>query len=206
MWHAEHQKACPHAETIDKEVLEKCGSLFSLPLSTVAWVAPLQNEIAPKSLKSKTKLGQQFTSGVVSKRVSAESLQKFCFKLCRNLQKICSIAPGKGTEILQRSLRKFRRILRKFLCNDPFPNNPISELLTWYEKCPEHPRKSLSLVQLPPVQFQHFARPVSVRDRKAHKLFQHELLAPPPKSPILGPLKKVDVPHFLGKNAKRGPT
>ena len=45
---------------------------------------------------------------------SAESSRKLRF-----------IAPGKGAEIL----RKFRGNLRKFFCDDPFPNDPISELL-----------------------------------------------------------------------------
>ena len=43
-------------------------------------------------------------------------------------------------------------------------------------------------------------------DRKTHKLFQHKLFGPRPKHPILGPRKKVDVPRFLGKDAKKGPT
>ena len=42
--------------------------------------------------------------------------------------------------------------------------------------------------------------------KKTHKLFQHKLFVLHPKHPILGPQKKVDVPHFLGKDAKRGPT
>ena len=43
-----------------------------------------------------------------------------------------------------------------------------------------------------------------LRDRKStSKLFQHELFAPHPKRPVLGPQKKVCAPHFLGKNAKR---
>ena len=44
------------------------------------------------------------------------------------------------------------------------------------------------------------------RDRKAHKLFQHELFGPRPKHPYFGRPEKVYVPHFLGKNAKKGPT
>ena len=35
-----------------------------------------------------------------------------------------------------------------------------------------------------------------------HQLFQHKLFGPHPKRPILGPQKKVYVPHFLGKNAR----
>ena len=41
---------------------------------------------------------------------------------------------------------------------------------------------------------------------KAHQLFQHKLFAPHPKHPFLGPQKRVYVPHFLGKDAKKGPT
>ena len=39
------------------------------------------------------------------------------------------------------------------------------------------------------------------RDQKAHKLF-----GPHPEHPIWAPNKKVDVPHLLGKDAKKGPT
>ena len=41
---------------------------------------------------------------------------------------------------------------------------------------------------------------------KAHKLLQHKLFGPHPKHPIFGPQRKVYVPHFLGKDAKKGPT
>ena len=54
----------------------------------------------------------------------------FLRKLCGKFAEICKemhlIAPGKGAEIL----RKFRGNLRKIFCNDPFPNDPISELLS----------------------------------------------------------------------------
>ena len=40
-----------------------------------------------------------------------------------NLQKVCFITSGKGVEILQ----KARGNLWEILCNDPFPNDPISE-------------------------------------------------------------------------------
>ena len=46
---------------------------------------------------------------------------------------------------------------------------------------------------------------VSEGTEKAHKLFQHKLFGPHPKPSILAPQKKVYVPHFLGKNAKRDP-
>ena len=39
-----------------------------------------------------------------------------------------------------------------------------------------------------------------------HKLFQPKLFALTLKRPILGPQKKGVVPHFLGKNAKKGST
>ena len=45
-------------------------------------------------------------------------------KLCGNLH---FIAPGNSAEIL----RKARGNLRNIFCNDPFPNDPISELLKW---------------------------------------------------------------------------
>ena len=38
---------------------------------------------------------------------------------------------------------------------------------------------------------------------KTHKRFQHKLLAPT-QTPDFGPRKKV--PHFLGKDAPKGPT
>ena len=50
------------------------------------------------------------------------------------------------------------------------------------------------------------ARPL-LRDGKTHKRFQHKLFAPHPNCTIVGPPEtKVYVPHFLGKNAKKGPT
>ena len=45
-----------------------------------------------------------------------------------------------------------------------------------------------------------------LRTEKAHKLFQHKLLPPTQNTPFWTPRKKVYVPHFLGKNAKKGPT
>ena len=65
--------------------------------------------------------------GVVSEGVFAESLRKFCGNSAESSRKIRFIAPRKGVE----SLRKFRGNLRKMFCNDPFPNNPISELLSF---------------------------------------------------------------------------
>ena len=38
---------------------------------------------------------------------------------------------------------------------------------------------------------------------KAHKRFQRRLFGPHAKPSILGPQKKVYVPHFLGKNEKK---
>ena len=54
-------------------------------------------------------------------------LRKVCGNSAESLRKLRFIAPGKGAEIL----RKFRGNLRKIFCNDPFPNDPISELLRW---------------------------------------------------------------------------
>ena len=45
-----------------------------------------------------------------------------------------------------------------------------------------------------------------VVESKAHKLFQDRLFGPHPKHPILGPPERVYVPHFLGNDAKKGPT
>ena len=67
---------------------------------------------------------QQLTYGVVSEGFFAESLRKFCGKFAENYvllrqeraRKFC----GKFAEI--------RGNLRKIFCNDPFPNDPISEL------------------------------------------------------------------------------
>ena len=52
-------------------------------------------------------------------------LRKVCGNSAESSRKLRFIAPGKGAEIL----RKFRGNLRKMFCNDPFPNDPISELL-----------------------------------------------------------------------------
>ena len=52
---------------------------------------------------------------------SAENLRKFAKNTFYCVRKGC----GNSAE----SLRKFRGNLRKIFCNDPFPNDPISELL-----------------------------------------------------------------------------
>ena len=67
-------------------------------------------------------LSQQLAYGVVSEGCF---WQKVCGNSAESSWKLCFIAPGKGAEILQ----KFRRDLQKISCNDPFPNDPISELL-----------------------------------------------------------------------------
>ena len=56
-------------------------------------------------------------------------LRKVYGNSAENSRKIRFIAPGKDAEILRKVLRKFRGNLRKIFCNDPFPNDPISELL-----------------------------------------------------------------------------
>ena len=57
------------------------------------------------------------------------SLRRVFAEVCGNSaessRKLRFVVPGKGAE----SLRKFRGILRKIFCNDPFPNDPISKLL-----------------------------------------------------------------------------
>ena len=59
--------------------------------------------------------------GSLAKGFFAES----CGNSAESSQKLRFIAPGKGAEIP----RKVRGNLRKILCNDLFPNDPISELL-----------------------------------------------------------------------------
>ena len=68
---------------------------------------------------------QQLTYGVVSEGVFAESLRKFCGKFAETRFYCARKGCGNSAE----SLRKFRGNLRKIFCNDPFPNDPISELL-----------------------------------------------------------------------------
>ena len=64
---------------------------------------------------------QRLTYGVVSEGLFAESLRKFAKNTCYCVRKGC----GYSAE----SWRKFRGNLRKNVCNDPFPNDPISALL-----------------------------------------------------------------------------
>ena len=79
---------------------------------------------------------QQFTYGVVSEGVFAESLLKFCGKFAKIYAKITKkkrnvlMRQEKGAKFCGK-LRKFRGNLRNFFCNDPFPNDPISELLVF---------------------------------------------------------------------------
>ena len=62
---------------------------------------------------------QQFTYGVVSEGVVAESLRKFC----GNLQEIRFIASGKGAEILRKVCGNFVEIAENFL-QWPLPERP----------------------------------------------------------------------------------
>ena len=55
-------------------------------------------------------------------------LRKVCGNSAESSRKLRFVAPGKGAE----SLRKFRGNLRKIFCNDPFPNDPISKLLSFH--------------------------------------------------------------------------
>ena len=70
---------------------------------------------------------QQLTYGVVSEGFFAESLRKFC----GNSRKLRGIASGKGAEILRKVCGNFAKIFGKFSAMTPFPNDPISELLTF---------------------------------------------------------------------------
>ena len=48
--------------------------------------------------------------------------------------------------------------------------------------------------------------PSFIRARKKHINFFNINFVAPAQNPNLGPLEKLYVPHFLGKNAKKGPT
>ena len=65
-------------------------------------------------------------------------LRKVCGNFAESSRKLRFIAPGKGAGIL----RKFRGNLRKIFWNDPFPNDPISELLSFAESLSEGLRVS----------------------------------------------------------------
>ena len=60
-------------------------------------------------------------------------LRKVCGNSAENLRKSKTriTAPGKSAEIPQKECGDFAESLRKVFCNDPFPNDPISELLTF---------------------------------------------------------------------------
>ena len=90
--------------------------------------------IPEKLLNLPGKLNQQFTYGVVSEGVFAESSRKFCGKfaeICNNKKKrlLRQERLRKFCRNSAESLQKLRGNLRKVFCNDPFPNDPISELL-----------------------------------------------------------------------------
>ena len=76
--------------------------------------------------------------GRVTKSVSSSlvgSLAKGFFaevlrKVCGNLRETRSYSVRKGCGNSAESLRKFRGKLQTNFCNDPFPNHPISELLS----------------------------------------------------------------------------
>ena len=53
---------------------------------------------------------QQFTYGVVSEGVFAESLRKFCGKVAEICKEMRFIAPGKGAEILREVCGNFAEI------------------------------------------------------------------------------------------------
>ena len=68
--------------------------------------------------------------GSLAKVFFAEGLQSFCgnSKTLRRFAKIRFIALGKGAEILQKVVEISWKFAEVFF-NDPFPNDPISELL-----------------------------------------------------------------------------
>ena len=98
--------------------------LFPPPPSAQFWPEGIFRERGARGCVFflKAPANQQFTYGVVSKGVFAESLRKFCGKFAEICKEMSVIAPGKGAEIL----RKFRGNVRNIFCNDPFPNDPIS--------------------------------------------------------------------------------
>ena len=66
-------------------------------------------------------MSQQFTYGVVSEGFLVEILRK----MCGNVHK-CGLL---RQERVRNFHRNFAEILEKIFCNEPFPNDPISELL-----------------------------------------------------------------------------
>ena len=79
-------------------------------------------------------------------------------KVCRNLWKIRFIASGKGAEFCGRGN------LRKFFCTDPFPNDPISVLLSLL------PKKNVKMIAIKfPKCFPRFALTFLVPSWEAKK-------------------------------------
>ena len=69
-------------------------------------------------------------SSVLTNGLLMGSLAKgFLRKVCGNSAEILRKIRGNYVLLRAESLRKFRGNLRKFFCDDPFPNDPISELL-----------------------------------------------------------------------------
>ena len=80
----------------------------------------------------------------------------------------------------------------------PFPVPEIQEFIAFRDSGKNFQRFSRNFPgAFPPELLQRWGT------EKAHKFFQHKLFGPHPKHPNLGPQKKVYVPHFLGKDAKR---
>ena len=69
-------------------------------------------------------MGQQFTYGVVSKGVFAESLRKFCGKFAEICKEMSFIAPEKGAEILRKVCGNFAEICGKFSAMTPSRTTP----------------------------------------------------------------------------------
>ena len=67
---------------------------------------------------------QQFTYGVVSEGVFAESLRKFCGKFAEICKEVRFIAPGKGAEILRKVCGNFAEICGKFSAMTPSRTTP----------------------------------------------------------------------------------
>ena len=67
---------------------------------------------------------QQFTYGVVSEGVFAESLRKFCGKFAEICKEMRFIAPGKGVEILRKVCGNFAEICGKFSAMTPSRTTP----------------------------------------------------------------------------------
>ena len=106
-------------------------------LGSLQWQSPLGTDRAKKEKKvtagGKKKEASRASidstlMGSLAKGFFAESLRKFCGKFAEICRKYVLLRQERVRKFCGK-LRKFRGKLRKIFCNDPFPNDPISELL-----------------------------------------------------------------------------